>query len=144
MSGTVLVAEDDDILREVVLAALKQDARFVVATGDGSEAVHLALSRSFDLIIPDRNLPGLDGLSVLKTIRSGGVLAPVLFLTALGSTNDRVPRAGFGRHDYMAKPFEIEELLARSRALLRRPKQTTPSVINFGGLTLDLTRQQAS
>lgn len=144
MSGSILVAEDDDLLRDFILAGLRRDAFQAVGVRDGEEALLLARSREFDLLILDRNLPSLDGLSVLNALRSTGVIAPAMFLTALGSTDDRVRGLDSGADDYMAKPFAIEELLARVRALLRRPKQTVPESLVRGHLVLDLTRHVAS
>ncbi len=144
MSGTVLVAEDDDLLRAFILAGLKQDALIAVGVSNGEEALQLALGRDFDLLVLDRNLPGLDGLIVLKTLRLRGVAAPAMFLTALGATGDRVQGLDSGADDYMAKPFAIEEFLARARALLRRPKQTLPQTLSFGRLAVDLVRHEAS
>jgi two-component system OmpR family response regulator len=144
LSGTVLVAEDDDLLRAFVLAGLKRDALVAVGVSNGEEALQLALARDFDLLVLDRNLPGLDGLSVLKALRLRGVATPAMFLTALGETGDRVQGLDSGADDYMAKPFAIEEFLARARALLRRPKQSLPRTLSFGPLALDLVSHEAT
>ncbi len=142
MSGSVLVVEDDDLLRDFILAGLKHDGLVAVGVRDGQEALILGRSREFDLLILDRNLPSLDGLSLLKAFRSAGVDAPAMFLTALGNTDDRVRGLDSGADDYMAKPFAIEELLARARALLRRPKQVVPDILSFGRLVLDLSSHE--
>ena len=144
LSGTVLVAEDDDLLLAFILAGLRQDALVTLGVNNGEEALQLGLSRDFDLLVLDRNLPGLDGLSVLKTLRSRGVVAPAIFLTALGDTDSRVQGLDSGADDYMTKPFAIEEFLARARALLRRPKQTLSRTLSHGRLALDLLRHEAS
>lgn len=143
LNGSILVAEDDDLLRAFILAGLKQDTFLAYGVSNGEEALQLALTRDFDLLVLDRNLPGLGGLSVLKMLRLRGVIAPAMFLTALGATGDRVQGLDSGADDYMTKPFAIEEFLARARALLRRPKQPLPRTLSFGRLVLDLTRHEA-
>ncbi len=142
MSGVVLIAEDDDLLREFISNGLQQEGLFVIGAADGQGALDLARSRAFDLYILDRNLPTLDGVSVLRTLRAGGDHTPALFLTTLGEINERVRGLDAGADDYMAKPVAIAELLARVRALIRRPLRLAPEILRIGPLRLDLTARR--
>ncbi|MCW2810853.1 MAG: two-component system response regulator [Friedmanniella sp.] len=92
---------------------------------DGQQGLHLGLTRTYDLLVLDRGLPAIDGLDLLSRLRSRGLMAPVLFLSALGQAQDRVEGLDAGAEDYLSKPFDIDELLARLRALLRRHGETS-------------------
>ena len=138
MSGLVLVAEDDDLLQAFILAWLKQEGLIGCAAGDGKTALDLARSRTFDLYLLDRNMPVLDGIAVLKALRSDGDATPALFLTALGDVAERVQGLDAGADDYLTKPFAIAELMARVRALARRPRRLTPDRLRAGAVELDL------
>jgi two-component system OmpR family response regulator len=138
----ILVVEDDGILREFILAGLRQEGLPACGAADGHAALDLARARAFDLYILDRNLPGLDGVAVLSALRSGGDQTPALFLTTLGGIDERVRGLDAGADDYMVKPFAIAELMARVRALTRRPPRTTPSVLAHGALRLDLSARR--
>lgn len=142
MSGVILIAEDDDLLRAFILNGLKQEGLLGIGAGDGQDALDLARSRAFDLYVLDRNLPKLDGVTVLQSLRAGGDQTPALFLTTLGEINERVRGLDAGADDYMAKPFAIAELLARVRALIRRPSRLLPHILNAGSLRLDLTARR--
>src|SRR3546814_4531630 len=100
---------------------LQQHGHIVDQTADGRDGLFLAASEPYDVIIVDRMLPKLDGLNVVKTLRGSGVKTPILFLTALGGIDDRVEGLNAGGDDYLVKPFAFAELLARIKALARRP-----------------------
>lgn len=139
----VLVAEDDDILRAFVAEALKAHGYVVREAADGPTALDLASSEHADVLILDRNLPGLDGLGVLRALRGRDIGTPAMFLTAISGLEERVRGLDSGADDYLAKPFEVEELLARVRALARRPPALAAEVISFGALRLDMTNWRA-
>ncbi|MBY0566532.1 MAG: response regulator transcription factor [Hyphomonadaceae bacterium] len=141
--AVVLVAEDDDILRAFVVQALLANGYAVREAPDGPTALDLALSAPADVLVLDRNLPGLDGLEVLRALRGRGVRTPAMFLTAISGLEERVRGLDSGADDYLAKPFEIEELLARVRALARRSPVLAPELITFGPLRLDMTTWRA-
>lgn len=115
----VLVVEDDTRLAKTLERLLVAEGHEVEVTGDGLEALRRAREREFDLVVLDVMLPGLDGIGVCRKLRATGAL-PILLLTALGGTEDRVRGLDSGADDYLVKPFAYEELLARARALLRR------------------------
>jgi two-component system, OmpR family, response regulator len=143
LSGVILIAEDDDLLRTYVARGLSEEGLLVCEAADGQTALDLAQSRAFDLYVLDRNLPGMDGVSLLRSLRTDGDQTPALFLTTLGEIGDRVRGLDAGADDYMVKPFAIAELMARVRALLRRPVQLTPESLVAGPLRLDLTGRRA-
>lgn len=141
--AVILVAEDDDILRAFIAEALKAHNYIVREAADGPSALHLASSDHADVLVLDRNLPGLDGLEVLRALRDRGIGTPAMFLTAISGLEKRVRGLDSGADDYLAKPFDIEELLARIRALARRPPALAAEVISSGTLRLDMTNWQA-
>jgi two-component system response regulator QseB len=116
----VLVVEDDLQLSEMLVELLDLGGYQVEVAHDGQRGLHLGLTGRFDAIVLDRGLPAIDGLDVLSRLRSRGVETPVLILSALGLPRDRVDGLDAGAEDYVTKPFDIDELLARLRALLRR------------------------
>jgi DNA-binding response OmpR family regulator len=116
----VLLVEDDRQLAAMLTALLAEEGYRVEVAGDGQIGLHLGLTRHFDALIIDRGLPVLEGLDLLRALRSKGVGTPTLVLTARGAVSDRVAGLDAGAEDYLVKPFEIPELLARIRALLRR------------------------
>lgn len=129
----ILVVEDDRGLA-AMLSEIFQTADYVVELArDGQSGLHLALTRSYDVIVLDRGLPAIEGLDLLGRLRSRGILAPVLVLSALGLTRDRIDGLDAGAEDYLAKPFDIEELLARIRSLLRRHGDQVDSLLVPGG-----------
>ncbi len=137
----VLIVEDDRTTREFLQQALTEQGYTVETAGDGQDGLFMALELSFDLIVLDRMLPKLDGLTVLTTLRSGGNETPVLILSALDSVDERVKGLKHGGDDYLVKPFALAELLARIEILARRPAglskaQTTE--IKLKNLTLDM------
>ncbi len=119
MASRILVVEDDPRLAATLDRVLVAEAYDVEVAGDGNEALRRARERPFDLVVLDIMLPGLDGIAVCKRLRATGPL-PILLLTALGGTEERVRGLDSGADDYLVKPFAYEELLARVRALLRR------------------------
>ena len=115
---------------------LRSEGYAVAIAPDGQRGLHLGLTEVFDVIVLDRGLPAIDGLDVLTKLRTSGVLTPVLVLSALGNAADRVEGLDRGAEDYLAKPFDIDELLARVRVLRRRLAATVP-VVRFAGGALD-------
>lgn len=133
----ILLIEDERKIANAVKRGLEQEAYAVDVTYDGEEGLGRALGGQYDLLILDRMLPGVaDGLDICRAMRSNGRHEPVLVLTARDSTRDRVDGLDNGADDYLVKPFSFEELLARVRALLRRPHQTAETVLRVGGLQL--------
>ncbi|KZY64484.1 MULTISPECIES: response regulator transcription factor [unclassified Oleiphilus] len=116
----VLVIEDDKDVASYLVNGLKESDNVVDHCADGKEGLLLAASESYDVMIIDRMLPGMDGLSIIKTIRATGNKTPVLILSALGDVDDRVEGLRGGGDDYLTKPFSFTELLARLEALERR------------------------
>jgi len=135
MEGSrVLVVEDDPRLAATLDRVLSAEGHDVEVAGDGNEALNRARGRPFDLVVLDIMLPGLDGISVCRRLRSTGSV-PILLLTALGGTEERVRGLDSGADDYLVKPFAYEELLARVRALLRRT--APPDHLRFGDLRVE-------
>lgn len=132
----ILIAEDDAIIADGLARSLRQAGYAVDWAPNGVEADTALLTASYDLLILDLGLPKLPGLEVLKRLRSRSSPTPVLILTALDGTGDRVKGLDLGADDYMVKPFELAELEARVRALTRRSAGTTPT-IQCGLLTYD-------
>jgi two-component system response regulator MprA len=131
----LLLVEDDKALGEVVRRGLESYGYQVTWETDGTAAYDTAATGAFDSVILDLMLPGLDGLTLLRALREAGVRTPVLCLTARSSVNDRVSGLDAGADDYLVKPFAFEELLARLRALLRRPQDVVVGdVLAFGSL----------
>ena len=133
----LLLVEDDAELAGMLTGLLDVDGYVVTWAGDGHRALHLALTQPWDVMVIDRGLPALDGLDLLSRLRERGVSAPVLILSARATVVDRVEGLDAGAEDYLAKPFEISELLARLRALLRR-HTTTARSLSLGHRRLDL------
>lgn len=129
----VLVVEDDAEL-VAMLSTLLTEAGYVVDTAlDGQRALHLALTRGYDVLVVDRGLPAIDGLDLLGRLRSRAVSTPVLVLSALANPADRVAGLDAGAEDYLGKPFDVDELLARLRALRRRHLDVAESLPTAGG-----------
>lgn len=133
----VLVVEDDISITEIVQSTLKEEAHAVDLISNGIEAQSRVLTEPYDLIILDLMLPGIDGLSVLRTMRQVGNHTPVLILTAKGEIPDRVAGLDAGADDYLVKPFAITELTARVRALFRRKTGDKIPLLTLGNLSLD-------
>jgi len=120
----VLIVEDDGETIDFLSKALREAGYQVTGARDGAEGLYLALTEAFDLLILDRMLPGLDGLTLLETARKAGKTMPVLILSALADVDDRVGGLRRGGDDYLCKPFALAELLARAEVLLRRGGKT--------------------
>jgi two-component system OmpR family response regulator len=139
----ILVVEDDPVLRDGLSRSLRNAGYAVEVTDDGKLADQLLSVHSFDLVVLDLGLPGLDGLEVLRRLRRRASTAPVLILTARDSIVDRVNGLDVGADDYLVKPFELAELEARVRALMRRAQSVATARINHGALTLDTAARRA-
>jgi DNA-binding response OmpR family regulator len=133
----LLVAEDDLDLAEVLEAYLEQNNYVVDVVHDGRTAYDFATQGSYDALILDIMMPGLDGITLLKRLRDEGVHTPVMMLTAKTTTADRITGFDSGADDYLPKPFAPDELISRIRALLRRSRDFTPDVLEFGDIALD-------
>ena len=133
----LLLAEDETELSKALCAILKHNNYSVDAVYNGREALDAALSGNYDGIILDIMMPELDGLFVLRSIRAAGVSSPVLILTARGELEDKIEGLDAGADDYLSKPFQMGELLARIRAMTRRKSEFAPGVLTYENLTLD-------
>ena len=139
----ILLIEDDAAMAGHIVKSLRQHGHVVDHAANGRDGLFMAAGTPYDVMIVDRMLPKLDGLSVVKTIRGAGVTAPVLFLTALGGLDDRVEGLDAGGDDYLVKPFAFAELLARVNALARRPPPSTrETVLRVADLELDLLKRR--
>ena len=143
----ILVVEDDASLRLALSDRLSREGYEVQLATNGIQGATLAAAAEHDLAILDVMLPGKDGFEITRDIRSRGIETPVLMLTARGEVADRVVGLEYGADDYLAKPFEFIELLARIRALLRRSKpapkkKDLPGVVEYGGLRVDFKSAQ--
>lgn len=139
---TLLIVEDDRALSVMLTDLFTKEGYFVDVAHDGQQGLHRGLTGSYDAVIVDRGLPVMDGSELVATLRSRGVATPALLLTARGSVADRVEGLDAGAQDYLVKPFEIPELLARVRALLRRTDGRP--TLRVGGLCLDRLTRTAS
>ncbi len=133
----ILVVEDEEKVASFIRKGLEQMAYTVEVAGTGEEALGLALTSRYDAIVLDVMLPGRDGLSVVRELRTRGSDVPVLALTARGTLEDRVAGLDSGCDDYLPKPFAFEELLARLRALLRRGGTARVPRMEYSGVVLD-------
>ncbi len=147
----MLLADDDRAIRDALRRALTLSGYAVTAVADGVQAIAMAGKESFDVIVLDVMMPGVDGLAVCKVLRAQGTSTPILLLTARVQTPDRVAGLDAGADDYLAKPFDLDELLARLRALLRRAGMpvadsvdAVPEPIQVGALRLDVPGRRAS
>lgn len=140
----ILVVEDERGIADFVQRALRSQGHAVQAATDGLEGERLAVSGDVDLVILDRMLPGRDGMEVLRGIRAAKPALPVIMLTARGEIADRVEGLDAGATDYVAKPFSVEELLARVRAHLRAPSQTETTRLAAAGIEADLLSREVT
>jgi two-component system copper resistance phosphate regulon response regulator CusR len=143
MGIRVLVIEDDDEIADFVVRGLREEAFIVEHAATGDDAWHALQSGSWDLVILDWWLPGPDGLTLLRRFRKAGHATPVLFLTARDAVGDRVLGLNTGADDYLCKPFDFEELLARARALARRHTTAQGTVLAFADVRIDLATHRA-
>ena len=134
----VLVVEDQKDLNEIISRKLTSDGYSVDSCFDGEEAEDFLRCAAYDAIIMDIMIPGKTGIGVLRDLRAAGDKTPVLLLTALGTVDDRVAGLDSGADDYLVKPFDFDELLARVRAMIRRGSGIADNVIRAGDLTMDI------
>ncbi len=141
----ILVVEDDATLAAFVSKGLTEAGHVADTFADGRDAMNAALTQPYDVVVVDRMLPGLDGLSLVRALRAAGLELPVLFLTSLAGVDDRVEGLDAGGDDYLTKPFAFSELLARANALARRRPLHggEPTTLEHGDLRLDLVRRTA-
>jgi DNA-binding response OmpR family regulator len=139
----VLLVEDDARIARFVAKGLREESYAVDLAENGNDAVYQTEINDYDLIVLDVMIPGMDGFAVCKAIRAGGKRTPILMLTARDGVDDRITGLDSGADDYLTKPFEFRELLARLRALLRRPNELKPTRIVVGDLELDTAAQSA-
>lgn len=138
----ILIIEDDQRTSEYVVKGLSEAGHLAEALADGRDALVHATHTAYDVLVVDRMLPGLDGLSLVRALRASGVNTPAIFLTSIGGVNDRVDGLEAGADDYLVKPFAFSELLARVNALGRRPAvQAEKTVLKVADLELDMARR---
>ncbi len=138
----VLVIEDDAVTASYIKNGLTEEGHCVDVVADGRDGLIQATADDYDVLIVDRMLPGLDGLSLVRTLRGAGTPTPVLYLTSLGGVDDRVKGLDAGGDDYVSKPFSFAELLARVNALGRRsPMKGEETVLRISDLEMDLIRR---
>lgn len=140
----ILVVEDEHKIANAIKRGLEQESYAVDVAYDAEEGIGMATTEDYDIVILDRMLPGLiEGIDIVKEMRSQQIHTPVLLLTAKGQINDRVEGLNAGADDYLVKPFAFEELLARTRALLRRPYDTASNVLTCDDLSLNTVNFEA-
>ena len=141
----ILVVEDDKMTGNYVAEGLREEGHTVDLMTDGKDALLQASTTSYDILIVDRMLPGLDGVSVVKTMRGTKNQTPGLFLTSLSGVDDRIEGLNAGGDDYLVKPFAFGELSARVAALARRPRGTQDEIVlRAGDLEMDLVRRKVT
>lgn len=143
MSARILIIEDDEAILKFLRRGLAYEGYQIDTAIDGPAGLNIARDTPPDLVVLDLMLPGMDGLEVCRRLRAGGPV-PILILTAKDTVTDRIQGLDVGADDYMVKPFNLEELLARIRALLRRAQPSRPQVLQFADLTLDTGTRQAT
>lgn len=139
----ILVVEDDSDTRSFVVKGLEESGHNAVGVESGTDGLHLARSEDFDALVIDRMLPEMDGLEIVRRLRSEDTLTPVLILSALGEVENRVAGLRAGSDDYLTKPFAFSELLARLDAIVRRGDSTvTQALITVDDLSVDLLKRE--
>src|SRR5487761_2024091 len=133
----ILLVEDDMMIGKAICAVLKMANFTVNWVQDGIEAEHALKVENYSLLLLDLGLPRKNGLEILKALRAGGNTIPVLILTARDAVGERIQGLNCGADDYLVKPFDLEELIARMRALLRRNLGQESSLITYGAITMD-------
>lgn len=133
----ILLVEDDKRIAQAIKKGLEQERYVVDLAFDGEEGLDLGSSEEYDLFIFDIMLPNMDGVELAKMLRQKQIVTPILFLTAKSQVHEKVTGLDAGADDYLTKPFAFEELLARIRALLRRPKSAAQTVLSISNLTLN-------
>ncbi len=140
----ILLVEDEARVAAFIAKGLRENAYAVDLASDGERAVYLATVNEYDLVILDVMLPIKDGHAVCRELRAAGFRTPILMLTARDAVDDRVAGLDSGADDYLAKPFDFKELLARLRALARRPREVRPASLRVDDLTLDAASHAVS
>lgn len=141
----ILVIEDDSETSAYLANGLEEEGHMVDQAANGHDGLFLAVSGTYDVMIIDRMLPGLDGLGIIKAARAAGVSTPALVLSTLGGIDDRVSGLNAGGDDYLVKPFAFAELLARVNALFRRPALSSAvTVLQVGDLEMDLLKRRVT
>ncbi len=139
----ILLLEDDTRTAAFVARGLTESGHICDTLADGRKGLAQATTESYDVLVVDRMLPGLDGLSLVKAVRAAGVMTPAIFLTSMSGVDDRVEGLDAGADDYLVKPFAFSELLARINALGRRPPvQVEPTKLRVHDLEMDLIRRR--
>ncbi len=144
MPFRVLVVEDDASAAAFVTGGLRQAGYTVEAADNGPDALHMALTEPFDAVVLDRNLPGLDGLSVLKALRAARKTVPVMILSALAHADERVNGLRAGAEDYLGKPFSFSELELRLENLVKRGNSQVVMTLRCGDLEMDLLSRRVT
>ena len=140
----ILLAEDDENSGFLLCSLLKKQGFTVSRVTDGSEAYRLAMAESFELLVLDWMMPGMDGVEVCRRLREDGFQGKILLLTARDAVKDRITGLNSGADDYLVKPFDFDELVARLQALSRRYSLYQAEAISYGGVTLDETSGSAA
>lgn len=140
----ILIIEDETALRERLIGALRAAGNAVDSTGEGIEGLYMGNEFPVDVAVLDLGLPDMDGLDILRQWREAGRTFPVLILTARNRWNEKVEGLETGADDYLVKPFHLEEVIARLRALVRRSSGWANSVLTAGGVQLDTSSQQVN
>jgi DNA-binding response OmpR family regulator len=138
----VLVAEDRRVLADTIAQGLRREGMAVDVVYDGAAASELAAANPYDVVVLDRDLPAVHGDDVCRELAGGG--SRLLMLTASGSVSDRIQGLNLGADDYLPKPFDFDELVARIRALMRRSQPAVPPVLSHRGVTLDTVRRRVT
>lgn len=138
----ILVVEDEHKIANSIKKGLEQEHFAVDVAYTGTDGYDLAASEEYDLLILDRLLPGVDGVEICKNLRNKQIHTPILILTAKGQISDKVEGLNAGADDYLTKPFAFEELLARVKALTRRPHAAVGTILQIGNLSLDTLTYQ--
>jgi len=139
----ILLIEDDQVVSEEIVESFTTKGHRVTSTSSGMQGFALARTGEFELMIIDRGLPELDGLSIIKSLRAEKVTTPAIFLSAMGEVGNRVDGLEAGGDDYLPKPFHMFELAARAEALLRRAAPSQETQLRLGDIELDLLHRQA-
>ncbi len=140
--ASIFFVEDDETLRPTIVQWLESDHHRVEFSGNGTEAWEFICMRSYDLIILDWDLPGITGLEICKQYRAKGGKTPIVMLTGKSAVKDRVDALDIGADDYVVKPFAVQELLSRVRAILRRPSAYVSEVLEAGDVSLDTVKRR--
>jgi DNA-binding response OmpR family regulator len=140
----VLVVEDEHRIANTIKKGLELESYAVDVAYDGNSGLDLALGEEYDVMVLDLMLPGIDGLEICRQVRKSNIHTPILILTAKSQIKDKVLGLDTGADDYLTKPFSFEELVARIRALIRRPKDTISNVLTVEDLVMDLSMHKVT